>query len=96
MGAVYTDVESDIFPSPLSSSVLHLASQMLEPTEQALYPMLNNRIKKLNTKVHDLMYSHTTDTLTYKINSNLHTKECNYTSYIVYISTFCFLFLDEF
>ena len=33
---VSTDVESDMFPSPLSSSLLHLASQILEPTEQPL------------------------------------------------------------
>ena len=33
---MYTDVESDILSTPLSSSVLHFASQMLEPTEQPL------------------------------------------------------------
>ena len=60
----HTDVESDIFPGPLSSAVLHSASQMLVPTPKALYPILNSRANKHIEKVHDLMYSHTTDSLT--------------------------------
>ena len=61
---IAADVVSDMFPSPLSSSLLHFANQMLEPTEQLLWPIVNSRANKLIFKVHDLMYSHTTDSLT--------------------------------
>jgi len=65
----------------LSSSVLHLASQMLDPTEQPLYPILKTSVRNPIRNVTAFIYSHITDSLTYKQHKIVYTHLNKYKVY---------------